>query len=504
MRELPALADVGVTVLEIMPLAEFPGRFGWGYDGVNLFAPAHIYGRPEDFAAFVDRAHSLGLAVILDVVYNHLGPDGNYLGQFSRDYFSSKYETEWGEAINFDGENSGPVREYFAENAAYWIREFHLDGLRLDATQSIFDDSREHILTVIGKRVREAAAGRNAIVVAENEPQQTKLVRSVERGGYGLDGLWNDDLHHTAMVALTGHNDSYYTDYLGTPQEFISAIKYGYLYQGQRYKWQEKRRGTPGYDLPPAAFITFVQNHDQIANSARGDRVHRLTSAGRLRAMTALILLAPGTPMLFQGQEFAASAPFLYFADHEPRLAELVAKGRIEFLEQWRSLRQPEMQACFARPDEASTFERCKLDHSEREKHREIWLLHRDLLRLRREDPVLRAQERRAVDGAVLSTNAFVLRYFNADHGDRLLLVNFGNDVHLDPAPEPLLAPPEGMEWEKVFSTEDPPYGGCGTAALDTEENWWIPGEAAVFMRPIPAPPSVKQSKPDKKQHEHA
>ena len=234
-----------------MPVAEFPGRFGWGYDGVNLFAPTHLYGEPDDLRRFVDEAHGHGLAVILDVVYNHLGPDGNYLREFSPDYFTDRHQTDWGEAINFDGPGSGPVREFFLANARAWIDEFHLDGLRLDATQSIFDESDEHVLAAIGREVRAAARGRETIIVAENEPQQTRLVRPPERGGYGLDGLWNDDLHHSAMVALTGKREAYYTDYRGSPQELISAVKWGYLYQGQRYKWQRSRRGTPALDLPP-------------------------------------------------------------------------------------------------------------------------------------------------------------------------------------------------------------------------------------------------------------
>jgi maltooligosyltrehalose trehalohydrolase len=483
-ERLPSLAELGVTVLEVMPVSEFPGRFGWGYDGVDPYAPYHGYGRPEDFCAFVDRAHHLGLAVILDVVYNHMGPDGNYLGQYSPDFFSKKHVTEWGEAINFDGANSGPVRDFFADNAAYWVRDYHLDGLRLDATQSIFDDSSAHILREIGERVREAAAGRKTIVVGENEPQETKLVRASADGGYGLDALWNDDFHHSAMVALSSHNDAYYTDYLGTPQEFVSAAKYGYLYQGQRYKWQKKRRGKPAFGLPPEAFITFIQNHDQVANSARGVRAHQLSSPGRLKAITALMLVGPGTPMLFQGQEFAASSPFLFFADHAPKLARLVAEGRREFHHQWRALRLPEMEQCFAPPHERATFERSKLDWSERERHRSTWELHRELLRLRRDDPVLSKQEPRGVDGAVLSSDAFVLRFFSAEHGDRLLVINLGRDLHLDPAPEPLLAPLEGFSWRTRFSTEHPRFGGCGTTAPDSEDNWRIPGEAALFLEP--------------------
>jgi maltooligosyltrehalose trehalohydrolase len=483
-RELPALAELGVTVVEMMPVAEFPGRFGWGYDGVDLFAPTRLYGSPDDLRRFIDRAHAAGVGVILDVVYNHFGPDGNYLKQFAEDYFTDRYKNEWGEAINFDGTNVGPVREYFVANAGYWVDEFHFDGLRLDATQQIFDRSKEHILAAVARRVRQAARGRATLLVAENEPQEVKLVRPVEHGGYGLDMLWNDDFHHTALVALTGRREAYYSDYLGTPQELVAAAKWGYLYQGQRYGWQKKRRGTPTFGLPPAAFVNFTQNHDQVANSARGLRDHRLTSFAQYRAMTALTLLMPGTPMLFQGQEFAASSSFFYFADHNPELAKLVRKGRAEFLAQFPSIATPEMQACLPDPADPRTFERCKLDLSERERHAEAAALHKDLLRLRREERPLRVRKAGDVDGAVLGPAAFVLRYFGGAGDDRLLVVNFGTDLRLAPAPEPLLAPPEGRRWDVLWSSEDPCYGGCGTAALEGEEGWRLPGHAAVLLRP--------------------
>jgi maltooligosyltrehalose trehalohydrolase len=484
-RELPELAAAGVTVLEVMPVADFPGKFGWGYDGVGLFAPVAIYGKPDDFRRFVDEAHRVGLGVILDVVYNHVGPDGNYLQQFSDDYFTKRYQNEWGEAINYDGENSGPVREWVRTNAAYWAVEYHLDGLRLDATQQIFDSSPRNVQTELCTAMHEAAGGRDIFIVAENESQHTKLVRPVKDGGYGLDGLWNDDFHHSAVVALTGRNDAYYTDYQGSPQEFLSAVKYGYLYQGQRYKWQSKRRGTPALGIPPAQFVTYIENHDQLANSGRGDRLNKQTSPGRLKAMTALLLLAPGTPMLFQGQEFGATTPFLFFADHPDWLRPLVAKGRVEFLAQFRNLATPAMRSCQPDPGDRTTFERCKLDFSEREKNAETYQLHKDLLRLRREDPTFRAQKPGGVDGAVLADEAFVLRYFGEGGDDRLLIVNFGRDLRLDPAPEPLLAPPEDRLWEPMWSSEDPQYGGCGTPALESADNWRIPGHAAVVMHPV-------------------
>ena len=489
-RELPELAAIGITCVEVMPVADFPGEFGWGYDGVNLYAPTRLYGTPDDFRRFVDSAHRHGIGVILDVVYNHLGPDGNYLKAFAPAYFTDKYKTEWGEPINFDGPDSGPVRDYFAANAAYWIDEFHLDGLRLDATQNIYDDTPDpakHILAEIGRQVRAAARGRSTIVVNENEPQHPNIVRPVEEGGYGLDALWNDDFHHSAMVALTGRNEAYYSDYLGTAQEFVSAAKYGYLYQGQWYSWQGKRRGRPGLGMSSAAFITFIENHDQVANSARGRRAHQLTSPGRYRTMMALLLLSPGTPMLFQGQEFAANAPFLFFADHQPELAKLVQAGRLEFLSQFPSLADPAMKEVLAAPHDRQTFERCKLDFADRERHSDLYQLTRDLLRLRRTDPVLSIQRPGELDGAVLREQAFVLRYFSDDGMDRLLVVNLGRDLHLAICPEPLLAPPEATRWTVARHTEEPKYGGCGMGPIDTpDEGWRIAGESAALLIPEP------------------
>lgn len=485
-RELPELADLGITAIELMPIAEFPGRFGWGYDGVDLFAPSQLYGKPDDLNRFVDRAHSVGIGIIHDVVYNHLGADGNYLPRFSRYYFTDRHTTDWGTPINFYMENSGPVREFFLANAGYWIDEYHMDGLRIDATQNIYDESppEDHIFTQIVRRVREAAGSRATIIIGENEPQESNLVRPPEQGGYGMDALWNDDFHHSAMVALTGRNEAYYTDYLGNPQEFISAIKWGYLYQGQRYKWQKKRRGRPALDIEPAAFITFIQNHDQMANSGRGLRAHVLTSPGRYKAMTALMLLAPCTPMLFQGQEFAASSPFYYFADQKPELSGLTHRGRRKFLRQFRSLATAEMQKSIPSPDDPSLFEQSKLDFSERQSHEGIYALHKDLLRLRREDPTFKAQAKGMVDGAVLEDEAFVLRFFSDQGEDRLLLVNLGRDLHLNPAPEPLLAPIEGTLWRVMLATTDLKYGGCGTPQPDTKDNWHIPGHAAVALAP--------------------
>jgi maltooligosyltrehalose trehalohydrolase len=513
-RELPALAELGVTLLELMPVADFPGRFGWGYDGVNAFAPTRLYGTPDDFRRFVDRAHSLHLGVLLDVVYNHFGPDGLYLEPFSDRYASTRHGSEWGDTPNFDGEDCGPVREWVLASAEHWIAEYHLDGLRIDATQSIADDSEPHVLEVLGRRARAAAGARQVLIVNENEPQDAKLVRPKARGGFGLDMIWNDDWHHSAAVAASGQDEAYYADHRGSAQEFVSAAKHGFLYQGQWYRWQEQRRGAPAFDLEPARFVHFLENHDQVANAACGKRSHQLTSPARWRALTALLLLGPQTPMLFQGQEWCTCTPFLFFADHMPELAAAVQKGRNEFAAQFANLALPEAATLQSAPHDASSFARCRLDHVERKRdgHRQSWTMHRDLLALRREDPTLRRaqQHKGATDGAVLGADAFVLRFFGEHGDDRLLLVNLGRALHLDPAPEPLLAPPTHAGWRTVWSSQSPDYGGLGSLAPEAAfedrrvpgrdlprpfENWRLQGETALLLAPKPASNQEDESK---------
>ncbi len=506
---LAQLKDVGVTCVEMMPVPEFAGTFGWGYDGVDQYAPFHHYGTPDDLRALIDAAHAIGLGVILDLVYNHMGPDGNYMRAFAEEYFNKQHMTDWGEALNFDGDHKEPCREYFVQNAVHWVTEYHFDGFRFDATQAILDESPEHVLAEIDRKCRAAVAPRSLYLINENEPQNTKLVRRVTDGGYGLDALWNDDFHHAALCALSGHNEAYYMDYNGSAQEFLSCAKWGYLYQGQRYKWQKRRRGTAAMDLPPTAFVHFLQNHDQIANSGRGFRVHMISSPGQYKAMTAFMLLMPQTPLLFQGQEFASSSTFHYFADHNENLNVLIAKGRVKELSQFPSVAVPAMKSYLLDPGARSTFERSKIDLSEKDKpmHREIYQLHKDLLRLRREvDVFARVQKRGDVDGAVLSPTAFVLRYFanpgpgtgaeTTDPGDRLVLVNFGNDLPMDPAPEPLLAPPPGHRWTVVLTTEDPAYGGSGTPPADTEkEGWLVHGRCTTVLKPVTEAGAVIQTR---------
>jgi maltooligosyltrehalose trehalohydrolase len=481
--ELQRLAALGITVVEVMPIADFPGRFGWGYDGVCLFAPTRLYGSPDDLRHFVDTAHGLGLGVILDVVYNHFGPDGNFLGQFSDTYFTDRYSTDWGPAINYDGEGCSGTRDFIASNAGYWVDEYHFDGLRLDATQNIYDESPDHIVAKVCAAVRQAARGRATFICAENESQDTQIVRPPSKGGYGADAVWNDDYHHACRVALTGRAEAYYTDYGGTPQELLSAIKWGYLYQGQHYAWQKKPRGTPALDLCPINFVAYLENHDQVANTLDGARLRLRSSPGRYRALVALTLLGPATPLLFQGEEFGSTAPFLFFADHHPELAALVRKGRREFLLQFPSVVVAEPGAPLPSPDARETFDRSKLRDDERATKGPVSHLYHDLLALRRETTALRASGRRRVDGAVLASHAFALRVFgDRPEDEALMVVNLGPDLELAKAPEPLLAPPFGVRWDLRWSSDDPRYGGEGASPPEVDGRWRLPGESLVLF----------------------
>jgi maltooligosyltrehalose trehalohydrolase len=479
-EKLPHLRDVGVTLIEVMPVAAFPGKFGWGYDGTYWFAPTQQYGGPDDFRAFVDHAHRLGIGVILDVVYNHFGPCGNYMGAFSPYFVSSKHFTEWGDALNFDGEQSGPVRDFVAENAAFWIADYHLDGLRLDAIQSVEDDSAEHIVAKLACAARSAAGDRSIVIFAENERQDVRFVKSTVAGGCGIDGLWNDDFHHSCRVAATGNIEGYYSDYAGSPQELISAIRLGYLYQGQANARQRKRRGTISRSIAAPHFVHFLQNHDQVANSARSVRTHMLTTPGRHRALTALLLLGPQTPLLFMGQEFSATNPFYYFAHHEPDLAALVRKGRRDFLSQFPSI--ADFEALHELPDPAAseTFATSKLDWCECEQNQAALSLHRDLIRLRRQDPIFSRQDNSMIEGAVIGREAILLRWFDESGDDRVAFFNLGRDLVCPPA-EPLLAPPRGRRWKILWSSEDPHYGGRGTPELD-EAHDRVVGHAAIVL----------------------
>jgi maltooligosyltrehalose trehalohydrolase len=479
-ERLPSLVDIGVTTIEVMPLAEFTGRFGWGYDGVQLLAPSHLYGTPDDARRFVDAAHAHGLAVILDVVYNHFGPVGNFFPEFSASVLGEP--GEWGDSINYDGPGSGPVREFMQENAAYWIREFHFDGLRMDAVNAIKDSSPEHIVSAMCRSAREAAGARQIFIVGECESQDSRLLRGSGAYADGLDAMWNEDWHHSAFVALTGRRPSYFTDYRGTAAELASMARHGFLYQGQWYSWQKKARGGYALGLPASRFVSFLENHDQVANTGVGDRLHQRVDKARWRALTAALLLGPALPLLFQGQEYGSSSPFTYFADHEGDLRDAVAKGRLEFLSQFPPLTTPEMQTAVPDPGDVDAFMRCKLRDEERTADTHLRRLHRDLLRLRREDAVLRdlGTARVRVESAAPTSTLLLLRYL-ADAGDRLLVVNLADEYHC-PMNDALFAPPPQQRWSQAWSSEQLQYGGGGAVIVCDVDPWILPAATAVLL----------------------
>ncbi|MGE5547766.1 MAG: malto-oligosyltrehalose trehalohydrolase [Solirubrobacterales bacterium] len=388
--KLDYLVSLGVTAVELMPLAEFPGARGWGYDGVLLYAPEASYGRPEDLKALIDAAHAKGLMVFLDVVYNHFGPEGNYLHATARRFFTDRHHTPWGQAVNYDGGDAGPVREFVIHNALYWLEEFHFDGLRLDAVHAIVDDSPRTVLMELAERARAAFPNRHIHLVLENDANDAGLLERLPDGRPRYyTAQWNDDVHHAFHRALTGEAGGYYRDYGPEPVAHLCrCLAEGFAYQGEASEHRRgDRRGEPSAHLPPAAFVSFLQNHDQIGNRALGDRIDHLVADEAVRAAIAVLLLLPQPPLLFQGEEWAASTPFLYFCDFGPDLAKAVRQGRRREFEHF-----PEFQGPNARkipdPVDPVTFARSKLDWSEpgREPHAGRLALVRRLLDIRRRE----------------------------------------------------------------------------------------------------------------------
>lgn len=394
-EKLPYLKSLGLTAIEIMPVAEFPGGRNWGYDGAHLYAPQSTYGGPTGLKALVDACHREGLAVILDVVYNHLGPEGNYLGEYAP-IFSKSYRTPWGDALNFDSAESDGVRRYFIENALYWLTEYHVDGLRLDAIHRIMDKSPRHILAEIADEFSRQAQmlGRMAWTIAESDLNDVRVIKPQTEGGYGLDAQWSDDFHHSLHAVLTGTQRGYFADF-GRMEDLAKAIREGFIYDGCRSEFRKRRHGTPSLERPGEQFVVFIQNHDQIANGYWGDRLAALVSPAQQKVAAALLLSAPNLPLFFMGQEWGETAPFLYFTSHtDEDLAQGVREGRKEeyasFLEA-EEIGSSSMDEGFADPQAIETFERSKLNWSQPEEspHREILNFYRDLLAFRRSTPAL-------------------------------------------------------------------------------------------------------------------
>ncbi|WP_372620052.1 malto-oligosyltrehalose trehalohydrolase [Falsiroseomonas sp.] len=360
---LDHLVALGVTAIEIMPVAAFPGARNWGYDGVQIFAPDASHGRPEDLKALVEAAHARGLIVLLDVVYNHFGPEGNYLHPIARDtFFTERHHTPWGAALNFDGPESRPVRDFFIHNALYWIEEFHLDGLRLDAVHAILDDGPRDVLTELAERVRAAAPGRHIHLVLENEGNEaSRLPRDSEGRPRLYTAQWNDDVHHVLHVAATGESAGYYGEYLGDTRKLARALAEGFAFQGEHMPYRGHARGEPSAHLPPTAFVAFIQNHDQIGNRAFGERITSLAPEDAVRAIAATYLLLPQVPMLFMGEEWGAMQPFPFFCDVGPELADAVREGRRAEFARFPEFRDPAARARIPDPLAGSTFASAKL-----------------------------------------------------------------------------------------------------------------------------------------------
>lgn len=361
--KLDHLAKLGVTALEIMPVWDFPGARNWGYDGVLAYAPDSSYGRPEDFKALIEAAHRHGIAVLLDVVYNHFGPDGNYLPVYAPAFFTDRHTTPWGAAVNYDGEHSKPVREFVIHNALYWLDEYDLDGLRFDAVHAIIDDGAKHLLDELSERVR-AASKRPVHLLLENEDNEPRRLTRNGREPEHFTAQWNDDIHHVLHVAATGEDSGYYADYAGQDGLLGKALSEGFAYQGQMMPYRGSPRGEPAAHLPPGAFVAFIQNHDQIGNRAFGDRLGQTASASAMRALAAVYLLLPQTPMIFMGEEWGAKQPFPFFCDFEGDLADAVREGRRSEFARFPEFQDPEQRDRIPDPLAESTFTSAKLDWS--------------------------------------------------------------------------------------------------------------------------------------------
>ncbi|HEY0874638.1 MAG TPA: malto-oligosyltrehalose trehalohydrolase [Vicinamibacterales bacterium] len=389
-ERLPYLRDLGITAIELMPVADFAGDRSWGYDGVALYAPSRAYGSPDDLRGLVDAAHAHGLSVILDVVYNHLGPEGAYLPAFTNEYFTNRHQTPWGASVNLDGPGSRNVRRFILDNACYWIREYHLDGLRLDATHALIDDSPRHIIQEIVEAVR-AEAGRHIIVHAEDDRNMALMVEDVAAGGWGLDGVWADDFHHVLRVMTAGDTHGYYQDFAGHTRELATCLEDGWLYSGGHSEYMKHPRGTSAARIPMQRFVVCIQNHDQIGNRAMGERLHHTVSPEVWRAMSVVLLTAPMTPLLFMGQEWAASTPFQYFTDLEPELGRAVCEGRRSEFKAFPEFASPAASGRIPDPQAESTFasSRLRWDERSRGEHARTLALYRSLLVLRREHAAL-------------------------------------------------------------------------------------------------------------------
>jgi len=452
MERLPYLADLGITALELMPVADFPGRRNWGYDGVSLFAPAHHYGEPDDLRRVVDRAHELGMSVLLDVVYNHLGPDGNYLEAFSPYYFTSRHHTPWGSAVNLDGEQSQHVRHFFIENAVQWIRDYHIDGLRLDATHAMIDNSRPPFLAELTERVHADVKPREVVLIAEDCRNLACIVTSVNDGGWGLDAVWSDDFHHEVRRSLAKDKEGYFQDFSGHLQEIATTLKKGWYFSGQPSVHFGRPRGTKPDDIPLQRFVFCLQNHDQIGNRAFGERLNQQIDPASYRAASTLLLTVPETPLLFMGQEWGAGTPFLYFTDHHDELGTLVTKGRRAEFKAFKAFTDVASRDRIPDPQDPDTFRRSVLQWSELtvDPHTLLHRLYRALVAWRKNTLTSMPIEHGEFTATVLDDTALRLQYRRPELACYEIIIQWEHEgTHRFPIKAE-------QSWEVVLTTEDP------------------------------------------------
>ena len=461
---LPHLRTLGINAIEIMPVADFPGTRNWGYDGVLIYAPARAYGRPDDLRALVDAAHQHGLAVILDVVYNHFGPDGNYLSSLSPMFFNPEHHTPWGAAINFDGESSAPVRDFFVQNPIYWMEQFHIDGFRLDATHAIIDQSECHIFADITAAIH----ARGGYAIAEDSRNDAQLLNARDQFGYNFDAVWADDFHHVVRVGQTGQREAYFQDFKGTLDELIETLRYGWLYRGQYSRAAEEHRGTECEHLPPSKFVHCISNHDQTGNRAFGERLSDSISSEAYRAISTLLCLTPYTPMLFMGQEWAASTPFLFFTDHNEQLGPVITEGRRREFAEFPEFTDRQALKRIPDPQSQETFLNSKLDWDEvpTGEHVQVLALYSECFRLRRGAPEFRPQSRDTWDVERLVFDVGALR-FGYEGTKYLVLFDLAGGHSGRLRGESIARLPQGEHWELLLSSNAAHFGGSGAQLFD-------------------------------------
>ncbi len=452
--------ELGVTAVELMPVAEFPGKRNWGYDGAHLYAPHSCYGGPRGLKTLINACHEKGLAVVLDAVYNHLGPEGNYLGEYGP-YFTDRYHTPWGQAVNFDGENSTEVRRYFVDNILYWITEYHIDGLRLDAIHGIFDNGPTHILQELGEAVHAQgrALGRNVLVIAESDLNDNRVITDMSAGGWGLDAQWSDDFHHSLHALLTKEQNGYYQDF-GQLSDLATATTEGFVYQGQGSLYRKRPHGTPSRHLPGERFIVCSQNHDQIGNRAHGTRLSALVPFSALKVAAGMTLCAPNIPLLFMGEEYGETAPFLYFTSHtDQELAQAVREGRR------REFAGSDWGPSVPDPQDPQTFYQSVLNHHlrEREPHRALLRFYREIIALRKRSPALLHGSKEHLHVLVsLEQQVLIIHRWQPGEDAVLLFASFSSTpVSLAPTLPP-------GSWRYLLDSDARQYEGIAQSKLPT------------------------------------